>query len=317
MQRILAVLVMLMIIFTLLLSNSIAVEKSKGEKEKTKTSKQKQPMMKMAPVEKYDFNRFNLSSSYLPPNYMGHDLKSIAEALEERKGHAKKDEYETTEQYKQRIQDEEHKPLIDTLTLDDIFSFVVFPESKYDADTQTLTLMVKATILGDQYKNDWLMVAIHGPDLYRLKNTYIGSNAYGAETEIEKLRVIDIQLAFSNKSGLPLNYSYNLPEAFKFDLENITPETAKAIRNHLYMAFIYQLKEPYFSESYSMIEPTRDEPKDYFWSHKNILTLLKEIWVFNKTNGEILLKLKTDDAKIKDTPRLFEPKIHHKRLLLE
>lgn len=218
MQKVLAILVILMIIFTLSLVNSKAAEKSKVKKEKTETSQQKQTQMKKEPVKKYDLNPFDLSRTTLPQNYMGHDLKNIYEALEKRKEHAKKDDYETTEQYNQRIQDLDRKPLIGKLTVDDLFSFVVTTgttqkihgtlayhkiliSNEYDADSQTLTLMLRTTNgfcsenvhidgIEDLYKNCFENlhvdhskeldrnccvdeVRIHGTELYYNESTYM------------------------------------------------------------------------------------------------------------------------------------------------
>lgn len=296
MQRILPVLVVLMIIFTLLLGNSIAAEKVKGKKEKSQTSQQKQTPMEEEPIGKYDHNPVDLAATILPKNYTGHDLKSIYEALEKRKISARKDEYETIEQYKQRIQDSENKPLLGKLDLNDLFSFVVTPTSSYySADLKTLTLWVRADVVLDGVSIDSSMVGIVGPNLYSNTSTYIGSNAYGALTEVEKIRGTYVYLAFSNKSALPLiSQEYGFGN-FKLELGNITPEIAKAIRENLYIAFIYKLKEPYLRDGFVSQEPTRDDPKDYFWVHKNVHAISKEIWVFNKTNGEILLKVKTGE----------------------
>lgn len=314
MKKILTVLVVLIITITLLLDNSIAIEKSKDKKEKTKTSQQKQTPMEKKPIEKYDLNPVDLTAAMLPKNYMGNDLKSIYEALKKRKENAQKGEYETTDQYKQRIQDEEHKPLTGTLTVNDLFSFVVIPESEYSADSQTLILKAGTTSVIMDKESDISSIGIHVPVLIYKESTYIGSNAYGASTGVEKIRWNGIVLALSNKSALPLATQEYGEEFIKLDLENITPETAKAIRENLCIAFICKLEpqafisiidklirhehEPrlsYLSQGFVSHEPNRDYPRDFLFASENVHALSKGIWVFNKTNGEILLKTKTDD----------------------
>ena len=100
----------------------------------------------------------------------------------------------------------------------------------------------------------------------------------------------------THKSALPLiKRNYDDVGDFYLELGDITPETARAIRDNLYIAIIYKLKEPYLSEGYMSHEPTRDWPKDFVYVYENVLAISKEIWIFNKTNGEILLKVKTGD----------------------
>ena len=299
MRKILTVLVVLMIIMTLLLDNSIAAEKANVKKDKTNTSKQKQTPVGKKPIEKYDLNPIDLTVTMLPPNYAGHNLKSIYEALKKRKEKVEKGEYESTEQYKQRIQELEHKPLIGGLTVNDLYSFVVTPNSTYNADFQTLTLMIREASVFEGVAVNSSVIGIDGPKLYLEESTYIGSNAYGAATVVKKSRKSYIDLAFSNKSALLSlikQDDYN-SGTFEFELGKITPETAKAIRDNIRVVFIYNLEEPYLlSEGYVRVdEPTINYPYDDLTVLENVFAISQEIWIFNKTNGEILLKVKTGD----------------------
>ena len=315
-----------MITFTLLLDTSIAAEKSKSKKQQAQITKQEEATIETdsvyviielaeqatkylrakRPIGKTDLNPFDLSITKLPKNYIGHDLRSIYEALLKRNKNTEKDTYETTAQHKQRIQDEDRKPLIGTLTVNDIFSFVVIPTFKhFNADNQTLSLKVKAynTVDWEDYSTE---VGIYGPELYDNKSTYIGSNAYGVPMKIVKLRKEWVGLAFTNElSAFPL-YKDN-GGWFEFVLANITPETAKTIRDNLNIAFIFKL-EPveviskleersfsYLSMESLYKKPTIDSPLDELVLFHNVHATSKEIWVFNKTNGEILLKVKTVD----------------------
>lgn len=265
MQRILTIPLALMLLIALLYGYALGAEKSKGETKKTQTSKQQQPPSETKPIEKNEVNQVDLTWTSFPKNYTGHDLKSIYEALEKRKKIAQKDEYETTEQYQKRVQDEERKPLlIGKLGINDILSFVVTPKLKYNADSQKLTLTVKARngIWTDQSKIDNLRSAIVGPTLYSDTSTYMASNAYGASTEVTKLREVQVELAFSNKSALPLKISENGGAIFEFELENISPEIAKTIKEQLQVAFIYTLEKPYFSTGSFVRTPSRQTPED-------------------------------------------------------
>ena len=295
MQRIMVLpLVLSMLLIVLSSRYSQGAENPKGKVKKSQTSKQKQPPSETKPINKIEVNPIDLACTKLPKNYTGHDLESIVKALESRQISAKKGEYETSEQHKQRVQDEERKPLIGLLGVNDLFSFVVNPESKYNVDLQTLTLIVKTVGVMNNSEIDNSRVGIRGPILYYDKSTYMGSNAFGASIEIEKIRMSMILLSLSNKSSLPLNKPTYGAGTFEFKLENIPPETAKAIREGLQVAFIYKLEEPYHSEGRLLHQPTRDEPSDSFFNSANILATSKAVWVFNKVNGEILLKIKAD-----------------------
>jgi hypothetical protein len=293
-QRIMVLPLVLMLLIALSSSHSQGAEKPKGKTKKSQTSKQKQPSSETKPIEKFEANQVDLACTALPKNYTGHDLVSIFNALKNRKISAQKGEYETTEQYKQRVQNEEQKPLIGLLGVNDIFSFVVNPESKYNADSQTLTIVVKTTGVLNGFKTDNSRAGILGPTLYYKKSTYMGSNAFGASTEIEKILMLKVVLAFSNISALPLDKPTYGEKNIEFKLENIKPEIAKVIREQLQVAFIYKLEEPYHSVGSMIHEPTRDEPRDSSFIIENVLATSKAIWVFNKVNGEILLKVKVD-----------------------
>ena len=88
----------------------------------------------------------------LPVNYKGVNPESVYNELIERVNKLKKDEFETTSQYEERVEAECQKPIIDKLNTDSSFAFVTCSPLRnhfrgstekgysYDADKQLLTM---------------------------------------------------------------------------------------------------------------------------------------------------------------------------------
>lgn len=105
----------------------------------------------------YEQKPFDLSLQKLPVNYYGIDERTLLTGLLKRKEVEKKGEFETTEQYRQRLKQEQSKPLAGNLLIDSLMaaSYEVI-QAAYDADQQLMSVslpMPRATKSGIIFGN--------------------------------------------------------------------------------------------------------------------------------------------------------------------
>ena len=86
----------------------------------------------------YSEKQIDLNIKNLPANYHGNNLKSLANEIVSRMN-LKKDEFETTPQFQERIKNEKKKPLLGELNFNSTFAFESSDtEFQYDADRQKM-----------------------------------------------------------------------------------------------------------------------------------------------------------------------------------
>jgi hypothetical protein len=219
-----------------------------------KTTKVKKPAIKL--IEKYDESTFDLTRTTLPSKYIGFDLSKLHSVLNNQ-NNITKDEFETTEQFTKRLAVERAKPILGKLTTDDIFAFMIRPETEYDADNRIQTLYIKNSGANSDFKrldtDDIGIGATNGNILLALTNKYnqfewnIRNNEYAANEYVQS----DI----------------------KIRLDNISPDIAKGNKDKIRVLFIVKLVNPHAIKGV------------------NINCTAVELWAYNFDSGNILKKL--------------------------
>lgn len=96
-----------------------------------------------ATAEGFARKPFDPSAEKLPPGYHGHDPKEVIAALMRRASQSVKDEFETTDQFRQRVKALEASPLLGLLTVDSLLAFTIDGvETRYDADREVMSVGV-------------------------------------------------------------------------------------------------------------------------------------------------------------------------------
>src|SRR5438034_9089938 len=147
----------------------------------------------------YSLQPFDPSIVSLPPHFRGNNAAEIYARLAKRQQSLRQGEFETSEVYRQRKQQELSKPLLGSLTQQGIFAFVVNNvESKYDADQQILHVRAKLSnvIEGVTFRNKTL--ALPWLKVSRDMGSYIGTNAFGARIRVDRAVVDSYVIAFDN-----------------------------------------------------------------------------------------------------------------------
>jgi hypothetical protein len=294
-------------------------KKGKGNIQKQRTIAPKEEPVTPAvtqtkPVPKYLNVPFDLNIDRIPLPCSGHDVEQIYEAFDKRKKAERKDEFETTEQYQRRLTEQSGKPFFGQIGSDSVLAFVVDTSSEYDADSQTLMISIipSAVWLSSQTDKSRLALKVKPGKVTKTKST--GQNAYGAKADIQETHVIMFNLAVHN--------------AANFETENILDESSKSILQEPDMqkmspqrleywkklAFVHRLKmkpeeareakrkisalilakqvPPHISYGEMFSKATLKDPSQFSAQIYYVDVDLVQIWVYDKTTGEIMAKIK-------------------------
>ena len=258
------------------------------------------------PTKKFIEDEFQNNVDKLPPNFNGHSLKSIYDILEKREKTKAKGEFETTEQYRQRVEQDNKKPLWGSLNISSTLGFVSKVNeigspinNLYDADNQIMTYTLtpeRSQNLETKYNSNYLeknnCFQIESKTV--LSKDYVGTNSYGSK--------IDVRQTVSYISTLVIE-NWNLNEWEKLEAK-IPIEKAIIAKNKSRVLFIGELVKPYFSTGYLSSKPTIQNPRDSAWIYNYLHLNIREIWIFNEETGEVYAKIKQQNKLLEKTNSL-------------
>lgn len=247
------------------------------------------------PTSNYLNTPFDPTVDSLPVQFLGHDLRAIVWALDERQNKSQKGEFETTAAYNNRRRIEQARPLPGGIPTDGRFAIVIPNlETSYDADLGILRiekLLNWASEKEDAYEGDRRSVEWSREVLEETK--YPGSNAFGAVTTVTRLRATSYVLVLADtKSTVPewaRDYFSNHRLSISLSLSPAEAMTAKAALRLLIIGRL--AAEPYTKGSYHR-QPTMDSPNDTIITYRNLVIQAEEAWIFNMSTGHIYLKLR-------------------------
>ncbi|MCH4903130.1 hypothetical protein GSN00_01675, partial [Cylindrospermopsis raciborskii CHAB3438] len=210
---------------------------------------------------------FNNSTKILP-NFLGHDLEAISNALIKRQESLKKDEFETTQAFNQRVIKEGLKPILGTINVDSTLAFVLSDkfESSYNADLSLFRIEIPNS---DYTEFTWKSKTFN----YR---TYKASNAFGATIDVSSWDRESFSIKpnrTSKEQTITLRISSNL---------------AKKLKENFRIIFISKI------EGYSPVKrqigrsnATFDNPYSISYSDTSLNVKILEFKIFDKTTGKV------------------------------
>jgi hypothetical protein len=216
---------------------------------------------------------FDTEKNKLEPNYIGYDLERIYKELNEV---LKKDEFESTEEYINRLR-KKTITILSGLVVDKNDFIVSFPENKYksldtykfDADKKTLNF--NTSVSSCNFKRT-------GCYYISIKSDHIFG--HGIVTGSKYVLAIKNFSEYINDNGLLSIYN----ASFKIPMDaNIARNVSE--EKSLNMLIIFKIIEPFLGEK---IESFRDK----IISTYAVYAYAKEIWFYNIKTGELYLKLK-------------------------
>lgn len=270
----------------------------------------------------YSSEPFDLNVGKLPPNYRGHDIVACYNRL--KKAAVEKGEFETTAQYVGRINslaadylyafrvepkyvgslsfgldytyDADRALLSANLQMDLVSLGLV---SEYEKARSTLRIttthgtsdkdfsITERINDGPPHEVQYTATGVRVREGRATRDSYVGSNAYGARKRVARFVTEDYNIAFG-KERLHAFLALQLPA-------RVSPEVARTLKPRLGVLLICNLTPfPYAPllvfDYYRFLDPTLDSPIDSFNTKKYIHTKLRAIWVYDTLTGEVLAK---------------------------
>lgn len=228
----------------------------------------------------------------ITPDFLGHDLKAIIDVLTKRKEFFKKGEFETTQKFNERINREQIKPILGTVSLDSKLAFVaklLDVKTSYDADSNLFSIEIPSS-----YKGVISKAIINGGDRligyekgYSLDSqivdlgTYKGSNAYGATVKVKKFGYIT-WLLFPDR----------LIEKQNIQL-TINRDAAINLKDNMGVIFICKvIKSDPIDERSQLSKATFQNPEEVLFLDNRLRVEIMEIKIFNKSTGSVYHTIK-------------------------
>jgi hypothetical protein len=254
----------------------------------------KEPEKPMVVVPSYLSSAFDPSINMLPPAFLGHNVKEIHKAFTIRKASSVKGEFESTALYNKRLMDEASAPLIGTIKANDLLAFRSgYVKSKYDADSQILTINIGIAGHGDLNKREIILTGVGNEE------TVTAYNGFGAPVKITKSYKVFHVLKPNNISKFNIKkidiyadwntYYWDLSIEHKI---NIAPDDAKVLKENIGFLVLVKAVPPYVTDLESQSEATYKSPYSEYRHTFSFDVEIQEFWIYDKTTGKILAKIK-------------------------
>jgi hypothetical protein len=238
----------------------------------------------------------DLTANNVGANFFGHDIAAIFQAVKSSPSLQEKSEFESTAVFQARRAAFVSQPLFASLLPTAHLAFIVAegstfaPRFRYDADSQTLSLLLTAT-------SEQFILDKHRPTLdtilvqrvVRDSGTYVGTNAFGAKVEVRKTFAEEYGIAFEQHSWIfPRSGGYERAFSYVMAME---PDQARTLKVDAGLLLICRLEEPWIRSTAHGHEATISEPYETLVGDNYLQVIPEEIWIFNKKTGDVIAKL--------------------------
>jgi len=248
----------------------------------------------------YSTTGFDLSAKQLPSQYLGHNLGVVYLKLSQLKATTeKKDEFETTSDFKKRIESEFKKPILGPLTLTSIFAFKAKgTNTSYDADNQQLAVTCELSpVFVQNLSTEKIpegLESVNWESEVIDRGSYEGTNAFGATVEVSREEFYRYELALSNYDDFPTKKSSDGGfERVSFTTHlNVLPEQARIMKTSIGTLFISKLTTPFSLTNANYSAATFTSPLSTTTITFYVFANLIEIWFYDIDTGRILSKIK-------------------------
>lgn len=311
-----------MISYLVSVSPSVFAQRAKARRDQTQNRSTPHAAPEQKPTEPaYTTQPLDVSVSSLPAGFRGHDAAEIYKRLAERTKVSTKSEFETTEAYRQRVQLEASKPLTGSLTQRSTFAFVIGKlDAKYDADQQVMYIKAKLSRVKEGAALDEDKRSLLWDIVNRDNSSYTGSNAYGAQVQVERKVADFYEVAFANHQRFPIvsylndiaqevadnrkkryeslgikepeqNYDFMKDTAFAAEIK-MDAQAAMKSKPNLRLLLVCRLLTPPIIEGSTYSKPTVDNPRENLFLSYSLNTEALEVWFFDVVTGQIHAKQK-------------------------
>jgi len=244
-------------------------------------------------------------TGFIGPHYAGHDLRMIYSVLESRL--SPKGEYEKTSEYQDRLQRSMNEPIVGELKPNDLFAFVFQPKRsfdsgqvylEYDADKEEMIVHVNSTQDDRKYPDNRegeYSRAIIWREASKSRS-YVGSNAFGASTDVTSINSEHYALLFDMSRSKFLDavqkgnwHSSSISDSGEVRF-HLPAAEAKKLRDLLRVLIVCSIKEPPVTNGYAYNAPTISDPTEIAFKDNYLHVALDSIWVFDDETGKVYAK---------------------------
>lgn len=228
---------------------------------------------------------FDLKQSKLPPGFKGNSVDYIYQVVD--KNVMKKDEFETTREYEERVK----KAKAESGIYDSVFAFPVICSRKgleftYDPDrgVEKIDILVKSGCTGSQGA---AFLSTH-EIINSSKST--GQNAYGATVEIDQTIQKQCLVNIDNYEIIRKTQNENIDFGSLFVSIKLKepPEVAREMRKNIKVVFVCKLTGT--CSRNDSTKATISNPYEVFTKIIIVKANLISVITYNEVNGEILFR---------------------------
>jgi len=253
----------------------------------------------------YTTTSLDPSGTSLPASYQGIDPSvtfiNLVHKFETAKG-----EFETTQQYNDRLAKANKTPVIGDLMVDEDYEFKIDPScvrTVYDADKKEMT--VKLTFVYSKAVFSW-----GDPDNNTLllqqtetgKQVYTATNGFGAEFQVAKATDNDVSLSVLNMKDFHFKMGFaddvvGDTTGFIVPMDVDAAKSAKANIAVLAICHLAQKDGHYIASHHENTTPTTSSPFDLDITDAYINAKLDQVWVYDSATGQVYCRAEPRSKK--------------------
>jgi hypothetical protein len=249
----------------------------------------------------YSNTGFDPTLARLPAGFRGHDIQALSSELKSADSAKKKGEFESTEQWAERLRLAEGRPILGTLTHNSTYAFLIgqnYSEFSsgikidYDADAARFDISAEAEppiYFSERDKPGGVLslpIWTGRPD----SGAYIGSNGFGAVREVTEYSSREYKLIIVNSAAFPF---IDIPVWKLLGFKQIrgevsaSPAIARDVKSQIHLLAVCKLAPPYVTSGWSNREATLDNPVSRNITYTYVHVDLEAVWIYNQETGEV------------------------------
>lgn len=260
----------------------------------------------------YFYKSFNSNIKKLPANFKGVNPKELYEKLSHKKNSSQKSEFETTNEYKTRLIKLNSQAIMGAISNNSLIALsgdlsTSNFDSTYNADTKVLNIKISLNSVIKEYeyelsKKSFLLNSKTSTDYYK------ASNSYGATVEVEKIYYWTNEVDILNWKDFIQNKEEDISTNIPMQINSA--KKLKEDTDSFAFLFIGKLGSPSSFSGFRSKDPKIDDPVEILRHMEYISLNLSEIWLYQKSSGTIIAKIKPKKEIIetfKINPKTNEP----------
>jgi hypothetical protein len=247
----------------------------------------------------YLLKGLNVDATNVGPNFHGHDIVAIYNAINRSPFLKEKGEFETSSEFEtRRAKAVIDHPIYANIRFSGYLGFIVTEDPvygglgfEYDADTQTFsaTLGTGGLKSFERLTSGASLKTVVVRRLKRNHRTYIGSNTFGAKIIVHEIDTDEYGVAFYGADSLFRDYPSSLPAAVLS--VTIPAEQARALKAYAKLMLVCHLSKPWLQNGTRHYDATLDSPYEIEFTEKYLQVVPDQLWLFDGRTGAVISKL--------------------------